>query len=77
MSTQVTVPVGRIVRLVAKTLRYSKGGFSKEERRDLGLELLMLASHVLEDIVDDGRQEKLFNRAESAHDRGLDTSRLS
>jgi len=66
---KVNVPVGRIIRLVTKAIRYSKGGFSIEERRDLGLDLLMVASHVLEDIVDDGRQEQLFNRAEAAHDR--------
>lgn len=70
MSKQVTVPVGRIIRLVAKTLRYSKGGFSKEERRELGLDLLMLASHVLEDIVDDDKQQSLF-------DRGLSPDRLT
>lgn len=69
MKDKVNVPVGRIIRLVTKAIRYSKGGFSIEERRDLGLDLLMVASHVLEDIVDDGRQEQLFNRAEAAHDR--------
>ena len=77
MSRQVDVPVGRIIRLVTKTLHYSKGGFSREERRDLGLDLLLLASHVLEDIVDDGRHAELFARAESAHDRGLSPDRLT
>lgn len=57
---KVDVPVVRIIRLIAKTLRYSKGGFTKEERRDLGLDLLMLASEVLEDIVDEGQQAELF-----------------
>ena len=57
---KVDVPVVRIIRLVAKTLRYSKDGFSKEERRALGLDLLMLASEVLEDIVDEGQQVELF-----------------
>ena len=53
---QKRVPIGKIVRLVAKAARYSKGGFSAEERRDLGVSLLELASAILED---DEKQEHL------------------
>lgn len=60
MSKQVAVPVGRIIRLVTKAIRFSKGGFTKAERRELGLDLLELAAHVLDDILDDP-QEALFD----------------
>jgi len=67
---KVEVPIGRIVRLVAKTLRYSKGGFTKDERRDLGLDLLLLAAHVLEDVADlDEKQADLFDRVIDAGTR--------
>jgi hypothetical protein len=60
MKDKVNVPVGRIIRLVTKAVRYSKGGFTKAERRDLGLDLLELAAALLDDILDDP-QEALFD----------------
>ena len=51
---QKRVPIGKIVRLVAKAARYSKGGFSAEERRDLGVSLLELASAILEEAASAG-----------------------
>lgn len=60
MKDKVNVPVGRIIRLVTKAVRYSKGGFTKQERRDLGLDLLELAAALLDDILDDP-QEPLFD----------------
>lgn len=58
--SKVNVPVGRILRLVTKAVRYSKGGFTKAERRDLGLDLLELAASLLDDILEDP-QEALFD----------------
>jgi hypothetical protein len=60
VNDDVKVPVGRIIRLVTKTVRFSKGGFTKAERRELGLDLLELAAHVLDDILEDP-QEPLFD----------------
>jgi hypothetical protein len=60
MKDKVNVTVGRIIRLVTKAVRYSKGGFTKAERRDLGLDLLELAAALLDDILDDP-QEALFD----------------
>lgn len=57
MSREVAVPVGRIIKLVAKTVRFSRGGFTKAERRELGLDLLELAAHVLDDILEDPQKE--------------------
>ncbi|MCH9733305.1 MAG: hypothetical protein K0U78_01925 [Actinomycetia bacterium] len=42
------IPIGRILRLVTKAVRYSKGGFTRAERLDLGLALLELAGDVLD-----------------------------
>ena len=55
------LPVGKIIRLVTKTIRLSKGGFTPEERRELGLDLLMLAAHVLEGVDLDDKQGGLFD----------------
>ena len=38
------IPVARIIRLVSKAIRYSRGGFTKAERRDLIASLLSLAA---------------------------------
>jgi len=62
VSSDVKVPVGRIIRLVAKAIRFGRGGFTKDERRELGLDLLELAAFVLDDILDDS-QERLFKDA--------------
>ena len=43
------IPVARIIRLVSKAIRYSRGGFSKAERRDLIASLLALAAEIAED----------------------------
>lgn len=40
------------VRLAIKTLKFSKGGFSKEEKKELGEDLLELAIYLLEDSLD-------------------------
>jgi hypothetical protein len=42
----------RLIKLIIKTIKYSKGGLDKEERRELGEDLLMLAYEVLGDLVD-------------------------
>ncbi len=39
-----------LVRLVIKTIKYSKGGLDKEERQELGRDLLELAAEVLSEI---------------------------
>ena len=43
----------KLVKLIVKTIKYSKGGLNKEERRELGLDLLELAYEVLGDLIDD------------------------
>ena len=55
------IPVGRILRLLTKTLRMSKDGLNREERRELGIDLLLIATHILEGIELDDRQETLFD----------------
>ena len=42
----------RLIKLIIKTIKYSKGGLDKAERRELGEDLLMLAYEILGDIVD-------------------------
>ena len=43
----------QLMRLIVKTIKYSKGGLTKAERRELGLDLLELAYEVLGDLIDD------------------------
>ena len=43
----------KLVKLIVKTIKYSKGGLNKVERRELGLDLLELAYEVLGDLIDD------------------------
>tara|TARA_R100000951_G_scaffold151_1_gene703 strand:- start:173 stop:340 length:168 start_codon:yes stop_codon:yes gene_type:complete len=40
-----------LVRLIVKTIKYSRGGLDKEERKELGQDLLELAYKVLEGAV--------------------------
>lgn len=42
------VPWPNVMRLISKLIRYSKGGIDKSEAADLAEELLMLASHLIE-----------------------------
>jgi len=42
----------RLIKLIIKTIKYSKGGLDKDERRELGEDLLLLAYEILGDIVD-------------------------
>lgn len=42
------IPWPNVMRLITKLVRYGKGGITKEEARDLGEELLMLAAELLE-----------------------------
>ena len=41
-----------LVKLIIKTIKYSKGGLDKEEREELGQDLLLLAYEVLDSIID-------------------------
>ena len=43
------IPVARIIRLVSKAIRYSRGGFTKAERRDLIAALLSLAADIADE----------------------------
>lgn len=61
MSHHVHVPTSRILRLITKAMRFRKDGYTREERRELGLDLLLLAAHVLENIELDSAQEALFD----------------
>lgn len=49
---QVKIPVARLARLVAKAVRLSRNGFTKEERQSLGADLLDIAAQLLEDALD-------------------------
>ncbi len=42
----------RLIKLIIKTIKYSKGGLDKDERRELGEDLLMLAYEILGDVLD-------------------------
>jgi len=42
----------RLIKLIIKTIKYSKGGLDKDERRELGEDLLLLAYEILGDLVD-------------------------
>ena len=42
----------RLIKLIIKTIKYSKGGLDKGERRELGEDLLLLAYEILGDIVE-------------------------
>ena len=57
----INIPVGRILRLLTKTLRMSKDGLDREERRELGIDLLLISAHILEGIDLDDRQKGLFD----------------
>ena len=43
----------KLVKLIVKTIKYSKGGLNKAERRELGEDLLELAYQLLGDLIDD------------------------
>ncbi len=43
----------KLIKLIVKVVRYSKGGLSKEERQELGQDLLELAADVLEEVLDE------------------------
>lgn len=42
----------KLVKLIIKTIKFSKGGLDKEERQELGQDLLALAYEVLEGVLD-------------------------
>ena len=42
-----TIPIARIVRLVTKAIRLGKGGYTREELRELAADLLDLGATVL------------------------------
>ena len=42
----------KLVKLIIKTIKFSKGGLTREERQELGQDLLMLAYEVLDGIID-------------------------
>jgi len=47
MKTAAHVPVARIVRLVTKAIRLGKGGYTRDELRELAADLLDLGATVL------------------------------
>ena len=47
MKSAVNVPVARIVRLVTKAIRLGKGGYTRDELRELAADLLDLGATVL------------------------------
>ncbi len=43
----------KLIKLIVKVIKYSKGGLTKEERQELGQDLLELAADVLEEVLDE------------------------
>ena len=41
-----------LVRLLVKTIKYSRGGLTKEERQELGHDLMELAYGILDEVLD-------------------------
>jgi hypothetical protein len=48
----------QLVKLIIKTISFSKGGLSREERRELGMDLLDLAWKVLGEVLDEEGQNE-------------------
>jgi hypothetical protein len=48
----------QLVKLIIKTISYSKGGLTREERRELGMDLLDLAWKVLGEVLDEEGQNE-------------------
>lgn len=44
------ISVLRVIKLLAKAVKYGRDGFSKEELRELGADLLHLGIEILEDL---------------------------
>jgi hypothetical protein len=44
------VSVLRVIKLLAKAIRFGKDGFTKDELRELGSDLLQLGIEILEDL---------------------------
>jgi hypothetical protein len=44
------VSVLRVIKLLAKAIKFGKDGFTKEELRELGADLLQLGIEILEDL---------------------------
>jgi hypothetical protein len=42
------IPWASVMALIAKLIRYSKGGIDKQEAADLAEDLLLLAAHLIE-----------------------------
>lgn len=58
---KIRIPFGRLVQLLAKTIRFSRKGFTKEEGAELALDLLEIGGDILSQ-VDGDRQEPVFQR---------------
>lgn len=44
------ISVLRVIKLLAKAVKYGRDGFSREELRELGADLLQLGIEILEDL---------------------------
>ena len=40
-----------LIKLIAKVVRFSRGGFDNEERKELAHDLLLLVDKIMEDVV--------------------------
>ena len=40
-----------LVKLIAKVIRFSRGGFTFEERKELAGDLLVLVDHIMDGVV--------------------------
>jgi len=59
---KIKIPFGRLVQLLAKTIRFSRKGFTREEGAELALDLLEIGGDILEQVDGDDRQERVFQR---------------
>lgn len=50
MKPQQTISIIKVIRLLTKAVKYGRDGFSKEELKELGTDLLTLGLEILEDI---------------------------
>jgi hypothetical protein len=49
---EMIINIPGLIKLIAKLIRFSRGGLDKSEREELSLDLIQLASQIVPDVVD-------------------------
>ena len=49
---EITRLIPRLISVVGKVIKFSKQGWTKEEKREIAEELVLLAADLLKDVVD-------------------------